>query len=124
MDLLQLRLHRQPADVGLQVRAVHHADAEHDERDVLGLRAHQAAPPPPRAGRLVGRGGVLLLVLEDHFAERLRGPTSTFCGKKGGRERGVGGSVCLDLTAEYVKYAGKLKTKIRRTIFRRMDFEM
>lgn len=47
VDLLELRLHGEPSDVGLQVCAVHHADAEHDERDVLRLGAHQAAPTPP-----------------------------------------------------------------------------
>lgn len=87
MDLLQLSLHGQPADVGLQVGAVHHADAEHYERDVLGLSAHQAPPPPACARGLVGRGGVLLLVLKDYFTERLRGPTSTFCRKGGGGMR-------------------------------------
>lgn len=79
MDLLQLGLHGQPADVGLQVGAVHHADAEHYQRDVLGLRAHQAPPPAACARGLVGSGRLLLLVLKDHFAERLRGPASGFC---------------------------------------------
>lgn len=78
MDLLQLGLHGQPADVGLQVSAVHHADAEHYQCDVLGLRAHQAPPPASCTRGLVGRGRLLLLVLKDHFAEWLRGPTSTF----------------------------------------------
>lgn len=77
VDLLQLRLHGQPADVGLQMRAVHHADAEHNQRDVLRLAAHQAAPPP--AGRLVGRGGLLLLVFIDDFTQRLGGTPATFC---------------------------------------------
>lgn len=71
VNLLELGLHGQPTDVGLQVGAVHHADAEHYERDVLGFRAHQAASPPACTRGLVGRGGVLLLVLKDHFAERL-----------------------------------------------------
>lgn len=79
MDLLQLRLHGQPADVGLQVCAVHHADAEHDERDVLRLGAHQAAAPPARSLWLVGRGGFTLLVLKNHFTERLGGTVTTFC---------------------------------------------
>lgn len=78
VDLLQLGLHGQASDVGLQVRAVHHADAEHDERDVLRLGADQATAPAPGARRLVGRGRLLLLVLEDHLAERLRRPASTF----------------------------------------------
>lgn len=76
VDLLQLGLHGQSADVGLQVGAVHHADAEHDERDVLRLRAHQTAAAA--AGELVGRVRVLLLVLEDDFAELLGGPASPF----------------------------------------------
>ena len=46
MDLLELSLHCKPANVGLQVGAVHHADAEHYECDMLGLRAHQATPSP------------------------------------------------------------------------------
>lgn len=71
MDLLQFRLHGQPTDVGLQVCAVHHADTEHDECDVLRLGAHQAASPPPCSWRLGGSGGLLLLVLKDHFTERL-----------------------------------------------------
>lgn len=78
MDFLQLRLHGQPADVGFQVGPVHHANAEHDERDVLRLRAHQAAAAAAGAGRLVGRVRVLLLVLKDDFAERLGRPTSPF----------------------------------------------
>lgn len=78
MDLLQLGLHGQPADVGLQVGAVHHADAEHYQRDVLRLRAHQAPPPAACARGLVGSGRLLLLVLEDHLAEWLRGPASGF----------------------------------------------
>lgn len=55
MDFLQLCLHGQPADVGFQVGAVHHANAEHDKRDVLRLRAHQAATAAAGTGRLVGR---------------------------------------------------------------------
>lgn len=78
MDFFQLRLHGQPADVGLQMGAVHHANAEHNERDVLRLRAHQAPAPAASAGRLVGRVRVLLLVLENDFAERLGGPASPF----------------------------------------------
>ena len=81
MDLLQLGLHGQPTDVRLQVGAVHHADAEHYEGDVLGLGAHQAASPPARPRGLVGRGLVLLLVLENDFAERLRGSMPTVCRK-------------------------------------------
>ena len=73
MDLLELRLHGQAADVGLQVRAVHHADAEHDQSDVLWLGAQQAAAPPAHTQQLVGRGRLLLLVLKDHLAERLGG---------------------------------------------------
>lgn len=71
MDLLELSLHGEPSDVSLQVGAVHHADAEHYQRDVLGLGAHQATPPPSRTRGLIGRVGVLLLVLKDDFAERL-----------------------------------------------------
>lgn len=78
MDFLELRLHGQPADVGFQVGAVDHANAEHDECDVLRLRAHQATPAAASGGRLVGRVRVLLLVLKDDFAERLRGPASPF----------------------------------------------
>lgn len=37
MDLFQFCLHGQPTNVGLQVGAVHHADAEHYECDVLWL---------------------------------------------------------------------------------------
>ena len=76
VDLLELGLHGQPPDVGLQVRAVHHADAEHDERDVLRLRAHQAAAPPAARRAAAGRGVAalpVLLVLKDHPAEGLRG---------------------------------------------------
>lgn len=79
MDLLQLSLHGQPADVGLQVGAVHHANAEHYERDVVGLRADQTPPPATCTERLVGRGWFLLLVLKDHFAQWLRGAISTLC---------------------------------------------
>lgn len=71
MYLLQFCFHGQPADVRLQVCAVHHADAEHDERDVLRLGAHKAASPSTRTGRLAGRVGVLLLILKYHFTEWL-----------------------------------------------------
>lgn len=79
MYLLQFCFHGQPADVRLQVCAVHHADAEHDERDVLRLGAHKAASPSTRTGRLAGRVGVLLLILKYHFTERLWGVTSRLC---------------------------------------------
>lgn len=78
MDFLQFCLHGQPADVCLQVRAVHHADAKHYEGDVLGLGAYQAAASPAYPQRLVGRGGFLLLILEDDFTEQVRGEASTF----------------------------------------------
>lgn len=80
MYLLQFCFHGQPADVRLQVCAVHHANAEHDERDVLRLGAHKAASPSTCTGRLAGCVGILLLILKYHFTERLRGVTSCLCG--------------------------------------------
>lgn len=78
MDLLQLGLHGQPANVGLQVGAVHHADAKHDECDMLWLGAHQATAATAGTRRLIRRVWVLLLVLKDNFAELLGGPASPF----------------------------------------------
>lgn len=81
MDLFQLSLHGQPANVCLQVGAIHHANAEHYEGNVLWFRAHQAPPSPTCTWRFVGGGGVLLLVLKDDFTEWFRRSTPIFCTK-------------------------------------------
>lgn len=95
MDLLQFCLHGQPTNVGLQVSAVHHADAEHYECDMLRLWADQAPPPSACSQGLVRRGWLLLLVLKYNLAQWLWGPVCTFWGNQGN----TGCSVKLKLTS-------------------------
>lgn len=77
VDPLELRLHRQPADVGLQVRPVHHADPEHDQGDVLRLRGHQAALP-----LRLRHAAAILLILEHHSARGLRRAPNPFVSRQ------------------------------------------
>lgn len=73
VDPLELRLHRQPANVCLQVCPVHHADPEHDQGDMLRLRGHQAA-----LSLRLRHAVIVLFVLKHHFARRLRGAPNSF----------------------------------------------
>lgn len=76
MDSLQFRLHRQPADVCLQVGSVHHAYPKDNESHVLRLRSHQAALS-------LRVSAIVLFILKHHPTSRF-GWASNTCGNTKG----------------------------------------
>lgn len=77
MNPLQLGLHCEPTNVRLQVCAVHHADPEHDQGDMLGLRCHQAALPLRFCHTVI-----VLFVLKHHFTGWLCRAPNAFISKQ------------------------------------------
>lgn len=71
MDSLQLRLHRQTANVCLQVGSVHHAYSKDYESHMLRLRSHQAALP-------LRVSAIILFILKHHSTSGLGWASNTY----------------------------------------------
>lgn len=77
MNPLQLGLHREPTDVRLQVCAVHHADPEHYQGDMLGFCCHQATLPLCLCHTVI-----VLFILKHHFTGWLCWAPNAFMSKQ------------------------------------------